>query len=182
MSAHFDGGEVIEGRRLREVHVIYVEDPTLQMGDSDEDSCPPTPPPTYYLKVLDASGKWKWRYVDVEHGELVVWTRRGGTPVATVALGDVTLLRVAPEPEGAGSQLEVHTADRGAVVTLQARSGRETELWGQVLQENIRALSKADKRKVRLEVVEGAGGGTGASTQRLAELLTAQLSELALHS
>ncbi|CAM9830495.1 unnamed protein product, partial [Chrysoparadoxa australica] len=52
MSAHFDGGRDIEGRRLRDVTVAYVEDPTLTFSDSD-DSCPASPPPTYYLRVKE---------------------------------------------------------------------------------------------------------------------------------
>jgi hypothetical protein len=57
MSAHYDGGEVIEGRRLREVEVAYVEDPTLDMGRDDDDdgvisppvSCIASPKPPLYL-------------------------------------------------------------------------------------------------------------------------------------
>jgi hypothetical protein len=44
MSAHYDGGEVIEGRRLREVEVAYVEDPTLDMGRDDDDDGVISPP------------------------------------------------------------------------------------------------------------------------------------------
>ncbi|CAM9200628.1 unnamed protein product [Phaeothamnion confervicola] len=53
MSAHFDGGDVISTRRLREVEVAFVHDPTLDLGarEDDSDECPPTPPPTYYVKV-----------------------------------------------------------------------------------------------------------------------------------
>lgn len=53
MSAHFDGGAHIEGRRLREVEVSYVEDPTLCLDDEDSDDCPASPPPTYYLRVRE---------------------------------------------------------------------------------------------------------------------------------
>lgn len=53
MSAHFDGGAEIAGRRLREVEVRYVDDPTLDMGAEDSDDCPASPPPTYYLRVRE---------------------------------------------------------------------------------------------------------------------------------
>ena len=53
MSAHFDGGAEIAGRRLREVEVTYVDDPTLDMGAEDSDDCPASPPPTYYLRVRE---------------------------------------------------------------------------------------------------------------------------------
>ncbi|CBN76173.1 hypothetical protein Esi_0370_0030 [Ectocarpus siliculosus] len=53
MSAHFDGGAEIAGRRLREVEVSYVDDPTLDMGAEDSDDCPASPPPTYYLRVRE---------------------------------------------------------------------------------------------------------------------------------
>lgn len=53
MSAHFDGGAEITGRRLREVEVSYVDDPTLDMGAEDSDDCPASPPPTYYLRVRE---------------------------------------------------------------------------------------------------------------------------------
>jgi len=53
MSAHFDGGAHIEGRRLREVEVSYVEDPTLCLDGEDSDDCPASPPPTYYLRVRE---------------------------------------------------------------------------------------------------------------------------------
>lgn len=53
MSAHFDGGVEIAGRRLREVEVTYVDDPTLDMGAEDSDDCPASPPPTYYLRVRE---------------------------------------------------------------------------------------------------------------------------------
>lgn len=54
MSAHFDGGAEIAGRRLREVEVTYVDDPTLNMDDAeDSDDCPASPPPTYYLRVRE---------------------------------------------------------------------------------------------------------------------------------
>ena len=51
--AHFDGGVEIAGRRLREVEVTYVDDPTLDMGAEDSDDCPASPPPTYYLRVRE---------------------------------------------------------------------------------------------------------------------------------
>lgn len=57
MSAHFDGGEEIAGRRLREVEVTYVDDPTLDMGAEDSDDCPASPPPTYYLRVREERKK-----------------------------------------------------------------------------------------------------------------------------
>eukprot|EP00903_Cladosiphon_okamuranus_P020113 g18470.t1 len=53
MSAHFDGGAEIAGRRLRDVEVSYVDDPTLDLGDDDSDDCPASPPPTYYLRVRE---------------------------------------------------------------------------------------------------------------------------------
>lgn len=53
MSAHFDGGEEITGRRLREVEVTFVDDPTLDFGAEDSDDCPASPPPTYYLRVRE---------------------------------------------------------------------------------------------------------------------------------
>lgn len=53
MSAHFDGGAEIAGRRLREVEVSFVDDPTLDMGAEDSDDCPASPPPTYYLRVRE---------------------------------------------------------------------------------------------------------------------------------
>ena len=53
MSAHFDGGVEIAGRRLRGVEVTYVDDPTLDMGAEDSDDCPASPPPTYYLRVRE---------------------------------------------------------------------------------------------------------------------------------
>lgn len=53
MSAHFDGGAEIAGRRLREVEVSFVDDPTLDMGSEDSDDCPASPPPTYYLRVRE---------------------------------------------------------------------------------------------------------------------------------
>jgi hypothetical protein len=61
MSAHYDGGEVIGGRRLREVEVAYVEDPTLDMGRDDDDDGVISPPvsclllglgPITYIDVL----------------------------------------------------------------------------------------------------------------------------------
>lgn len=57
MSAHFDGGAEIAGRRLREVEVTYVDDPTLDMGAEDSDDCPASPPPTYYLRVREEKRK-----------------------------------------------------------------------------------------------------------------------------
>lgn len=56
MSAHFDGGAEIAGRRLREVEVMYVDDETLNLDAEDSDDCPPSPPPTYYLRVRDEKG------------------------------------------------------------------------------------------------------------------------------
>lgn len=53
MSAHFDGGAEIAGRRLREVEVSFVDDPTLDLGAEDSDDCPASPPPTYYLRVRE---------------------------------------------------------------------------------------------------------------------------------
>ena len=53
MSAHFDGGAHIEGRRLREVEVSYVDDPSLDLDGEDSDDCPASPPPTYYLRVRE---------------------------------------------------------------------------------------------------------------------------------
>lgn len=53
MSAHFDGGAEIAGRRLREVEVMYVDDPTLNLEAEDSDDCPASPPPTYYLRVRE---------------------------------------------------------------------------------------------------------------------------------
>lgn len=53
MSAHFDGGAEIAGRRLRDVEVTYVDDPTLDLGAEDSDDCPASPPPTYYLRVRE---------------------------------------------------------------------------------------------------------------------------------
>lgn len=41
------------GRRLREVEVMYVDDPTLDIGAEDSDDCPASPPPTYYLRVRE---------------------------------------------------------------------------------------------------------------------------------
>ena len=45
------------GRRLREVEVTYVDDPTLDMGAEDSDDCPASPPPTYYLRVREEKKK-----------------------------------------------------------------------------------------------------------------------------
>lgn len=53
MSAHFDGGAEIVGRRLREVEVMYVDDPTLNLDGEESDDCPASPPPTYYLRVRE---------------------------------------------------------------------------------------------------------------------------------
>lgn len=61
MSAHFDGGAEIAGRRLREVEVMYVDDATLNLDAEDSDDCPPSPPPTYYLRVREEKG--------AKHGE-----------------------------------------------------------------------------------------------------------------
>lgn len=124
MSAHFDGGAEIAGRRLREVEVSYVDDPTLDLEGQDSDSCPPSPPPTYYLRVREDSQKcavdisngarqeeksvkkeceeavgssaasWNWRYVNVEKKALLVWNRRGGKLLRSIPLADVDSLRV----------------------------------------------------------------------------------------
>lgn len=123
MSAHFDGGAEIAGRRLREVVVQYVDDPTLNLDGEDSDSCPPSPPPTYYLRVREekqcprvhsngdpheertvpgeqANGRessakaWAWRYVNVEKKSLLVWNRRGGKLLSSIPLADIASLRV----------------------------------------------------------------------------------------
>lgn len=67
MSAYFDGGADIAGRRLREVEVIYVHDPTLNLGGDDSDDCPPSPPPTYYLRVREEASRGRNK---VKHGAI----------------------------------------------------------------------------------------------------------------
>ncbi|CAN0136223.1 unnamed protein product, partial [Phaeothamnion confervicola] len=68
------------------------------------------------------------------------------------------------------------------VLTLQARSRRETLLWGEVLKENIEQLVG---KVVVLEKVGGGGrdgdggGGEGGDAEKLALLLTHQLSRVA---
>lgn len=123
MSAHFDGGAEIAGRRLRDVVVRYIHDPTLDLDAQDSDSCPPSPPPTYYLRVREEKQRiasdansdsqeqgagptrvqddktpsaraWSWRYINVEKKLLLVWNRRGGKLLRSIPLIDIESLRV----------------------------------------------------------------------------------------
>ncbi|CAM9929962.1 unnamed protein product [Discosporangium mesarthrocarpum] len=218
MSAHFDGGEEITGRRLREVEVLYVDDPTLNLEAEDSDNCPPSPPPTYYLRVrgdsvgvgggMKADRKWAWRYVNVESKALAVWSRRGGTLLRAIPLQDVEGIKVLPDEESPSSILEIQfrgSSDRNSrpsnvsaqggtgnaedagdpgdeeqsasylvnVLTLQARSSRETLLWAKVLQENVELMTE---RRVPLTNLDEDTNLT--EVQQLGKLLMHQLSEL----
>lgn len=173
MTAHFDMGETIPGRRLREVEVSYIYDPNLTF-DASDDSCPPSPCPTYYLKVNEVAGEeadsdpwgaeltdWNWRYINMEKGDLVVFTRRGGDLVRRLPLNGIVLLKVVPEPDGTLSLLEIHSkpAEEGSehlpLLRVQARTRKETRLWATALKENIQILAGVD---VPLEDPDGGFG------------------------